>query len=178
MGDFTKGVDLTLLPKEVIKGIENHRFIDKFTDSHPQVKQLKFLLSQPRRRFSGVISDVVFDHFLVLHWQQFAQQPFSEFTRHTYLQLLDNLELMPIQMQSVVKRMVDQDWLSSYQQLEITGLALDSIAKRIRFNNNLHGAIDEVEQHYQQYEQAFLKFFPQLIHHVAKQSIESHCGKY
>lgn len=172
MGDFTKGVDLNLLPQQIIKGIENHRFIDKFTDSHHLVKQLKPILSKPRRRFSGVISDVVFDHFLVLHWQQFSTQSFTEFTAHTYKELTKNPQFMPERMKHVVNRMVEQDWLGAYAQLEITGRAIDSIANRIRFKNDLHGAISEVELHYEYFQQVFIDFFPQLIEQVKIQSIE------
>lgn len=162
MGDFTKGVDLSLLPTPVINGIHNHRVIDKYTDNHPSVRALKQLLTTRRRRFSGVISDVVFDHFLVLHWDKFSQQSFNEFSQHSYQQLALMLDIMPERMRFTVDRMISQDWLSSYENIEHTGKAIDSISKRIRFENNLAGAIDEVKKHYQEYESAFLEFFPEL----------------
>ena len=34
MGDFCRGVDLQSLPHSIKLGIENHRFVDHFTDQH------------------------------------------------------------------------------------------------------------------------------------------------
>ncbi|WOH39307.1 acyl carrier protein phosphodiesterase [Thalassotalea fonticola] len=162
MGDFTKGVDLSLLPLPVVNGIYNHRVIDKYTDNHPCVRALKLLLTTKRRRFSAVISDVVFDHFLVRHWDKFSELSFNEFSQHSYQQLSLVLDIMPERMRFTVDKMISQDWLSSYQDIDHTGKAIDSISKRIRFENNLAGAIEEVKLHYEQYESAFLEFFPQL----------------
>ncbi|OUS25960.1 hypothetical protein A9Q98_11775 [Thalassotalea sp. 42_200_T64] len=172
MGDFTKGLNLKAIPKPIMRGIENHRFVDKFTDNHPDVRALKPLLSDQRRRFAAIISDVVFDHFLVNHWQQFSEQSFAQFSQYSYRQLELSVDLMPEEMRDMVARMISQDWLSSYADIVNTGRAIDSISNRIRFDNHLAGAIAEVEQHYRQYEQVFLTFFPQLVLQVKKQNIE------
>lgn len=172
MGDFTKGVDLSLLPEPVVNGIHNHRVIDKYTDNHHLVRELKQLLTAKRKRFSAVISDVVFDHFLVCHWDKFSVQSFAEFRQHSYHQLSLVLDIMPERMRVSVDRMISQDWLSSYQNIDHTGRAIDSISRRIRFENNLSGAIDEVITHYEQYESVFLEFFPQLQAFMENNSTE------
>ncbi|WP_068546105.1 ACP phosphodiesterase [Thalassotalea crassostreae] len=172
MGDFTRGLDIQSLPIEIQKGIKNHRSVDKFTDNHHAVRQLKPLLTDKRKRFSGIISDVVFDHFLAKHWHLFSDQKFSDFNQHCYQQLLSVIDHMPPRMQFVVTKMAEQDWLSSYQHLEMTGRAIDNLSKRIRFENNLHGAIEEVEQHYQHYHDAFMQMFPDLKDHVSQNIIE------
>lgn len=172
MGDFMKGVDQQSLPLEMVKAISNHRMIDKFTDNHPDVKALKPLLSAKRKRFSGIISDVVFDHFLAKHWHKYSDQQFSVFVQQSYQYLANAEHLMPERMSDVVKRMRADDWLSHYLCIDITGRAIDSIAKRIRFENNLAGAISEVKDNYLAYEQAFLIFFPDLIEQVKIEKIE------
>ena len=172
MGDFTKGVDLSTLPIPIQMGIENHRLIDKYTDHHLDVKSLKSFISPPRKRFSAIIADVMFDHFLALHWQQFSQEPFEQFIATTYEQLSRSIELMPDRMQVMVTKMIEQNWLGSYVNLESTGQAIDGISRRIRFDNELTGAIDEVKNHYGEYETVFFSFFPQLLEHVNFMSIE------
>ncbi len=173
MGDFLKGTDTRTLPESILKGIENHRLVDKFTDQHNEVKSLKQHLSPERKRFSAVISDVVFDHFLARHWQKFSTQPFEAFVEHSYRQLGQSRDYMPERMQLVIARMIKDDWLTSYHSLDNIGHALNGISRRIRFENQLHGAIDEVQIHYQHYERVFQRFFPELCQHVALHAIES-----
>jgi acyl carrier protein phosphodiesterase len=79
---------------------------------------------------------------------------------------------MPKRMKTVVRRMVDMDWLRSYGSLEIMGYVLDKMSQRIRFENSLSGAIDEVVDNYNIYENAFLHFFPQLMDQVRLSKIE------
>ncbi|WP_371188337.1 ACP phosphodiesterase [Thalassotalea maritima] len=172
MGDFMKGVDITELPTATAKGVLNHRLIDKYTDNHPIVRQLKPRITTERRRFAGLIIDVAFDHFLARHWQQYHSQPLPDFCQQVYDLLNQYPHSLPGRMPRVVESMSQDDWLSGYHRMQLTGQAIDSIAKRIRFNNNLAGAISEVELHYQAFEQAFLTFFPQLQAHVQHHNIE------
>ena len=70
---------------------------------------------------------------------------------------------MPEKMQLMTLRMIEHNWLLSYRELSSIGLALDGVSKRIRFDNDLLGAIEEVQDNYLVYQQAFDDFFPQLM---------------
>ena len=172
MGDFMKGVDLTQLPSSVVLGIQNHQMIDAFTDKHQKVCALKKCLSPERKRFSGIITDVMFDYYLIKHWQKYSKSNFNYFVDEIYRVLMSNITIMPKRMKTVVRRMVDMDWLRSYGSLEIMGYVLDKMSQRIRFENSLSGAIDEVMDNYNTYENAFLHFFPQLMDQVRLSKIE------
>ncbi|NMP17727.1 acyl carrier protein phosphodiesterase [Thalassotalea sp. Y01] len=172
MGDFMKGVNIVSLPKATANGIHTHRMIDKFTDNHHLVRQLKPLLSDKRRRFSGLISDVAFDHFLAKHWQRFHHLSLEQFCQQVYLHLRNYPHPLPGRMPHVVRSMINDDWLGGYHDMVLTGRAIDSMSKRIRFKNTLAGAIEEVERHYQQFEHNFLAFFPELCRHVNQQNQE------
>ncbi|WDD97923.1 ACP phosphodiesterase [Thalassomonas actiniarum] len=163
MGDFVKGRQFSQYPAEVVSGIYQHRLIDKYTDQHQEVIRLKSLLSGKRKRFSGIISDIVFDHFLAKEFTSYSSEPLNHFSSACYRQLAEHIELMPEKMQWMVSRMIAHDWLSGYQDLSSVGPALDGVSRRIRFDNHLLGAIDEVQEHYQAYQQAFEVFFPQLL---------------
>ena len=163
MGDFVKGNQFSEYPNEIIFGIQQHRAIDKFTDQHQEVINLKQWLSPQRKRFSGIISDIVFDHFLAKHWSQYSQHTLETFSQSVYQKLKPSLATMPPLMQTMVTRMISQDWLCHYVALSSTGQAIDGVSRRIRFPNQLSGAIEEVELHYDEYERVFNHFFPQLI---------------
>ena len=80
---------------------------------------------------------------------------------------------MPTRMQHVVTSMTKNDWFKEYETVEGVGLALDNIAKRIRFTNTFAGAADDIAQNYDELEAVFLAFFPELIKHVSEFDLES-----
>jgi acyl carrier protein phosphodiesterase len=172
LGDFCKGVPLHTLPAEVLSGLANHRAVDKFTDTYPELVQLKQQFSLQRRRFAGIAMDVLFDHFLMLHWQRFYPHEFRQYKRQLYADLAAAEYLMPATMKATMRRVRCDDWLASYQHLPSLGLALDQIARRIRFANQFAGIIDEIMPLYTTLEQAFLRFYPELQRHIAALQLE------
>jgi len=79
---------------------------------------------------------------------------------------------MPCAMQKTVRNMTKNDWFKEYETVTGIGLALDNIAKRIRFTNNFSGAVEDIHRHYSELETVFLAFFPQLIIHVNQYALE------
>jgi len=166
MADFMREVDFVDLPVGVQKGIRLHQSVDAFTDSHPVVRELRKGFSDGRRRFSGVVLDVVFDHFLIKHWTSYSQADFSGFVDECYASLWSQRELMPDRMEMVMSWMISRDWFRSYAEMEHIGRALDGLAGRLKMKHGFHGAIQEVEENYTSIEDGFLTFFPELCKHV------------
>jgi acyl carrier protein phosphodiesterase len=173
MGDFKPSPELKArLPEAVLLGIENHRFVDRLTDQFLPVKQLRKRFSVKRRRFAGVITDITFDYFLTKHWQTFAVADYKDFIGICYHGLSQCTDLMPPRMNQVVTRLVAHSWLENYATLEGIGLTIDQVSKRMRFENAMAGAIEEVEQNYIEIEEVFLDLFTHLQAQVAAANIE------
>lgn len=162
MGDFVRGVDLSTYPREIIRGVQHHRAVDSFTDSHPAVLDSKRLFSKRRRRFAGVALDILYDHYLLRHWYRFTEDNRDKFIRQVYVEFEDYEHLMPEPMARVTRRMVAHDWFGAYQSLDNIGQALDRVASRIRFANRFDGMIEEIYEHEEELEANFLVFFPEL----------------
>ncbi len=162
LGDFTRGIDVSLLPVPVQQGIRHHRAVDSFTDQHPEVLASKAVFSRQRRRFAGVALDILYDHYLLRHWQRFSQTDRDIFVERIYQELQRNEHLMPEKMAQVTRRMVEYDWFGAYRDLESIGYALDRVAGRIRFTNKFTGMIDEIRANDVELEKRFLRFFPDL----------------
>lgn len=170
LGDFVKGRIGDEFPPGVAEGIRTHRKIDAFTDSHERVISSKRLVSRERRRFSGIIVDLAFDHVLALNWGDYSELPLGDFIQRTYGLLAANAGLMPPRPREVLRFMIEEDWLGSYRELEGIGRALDRIAVRIerKFErgSGLAGAAEEVARNYGALEENFRAFFPELISFV------------
>lgn len=166
MADFMRDVEIGSLPAKVREGVQLHRKVDGFTDAHVVVKGLRQHFSPGKRRFSGIVLDVVFDHFLIKHWHKYSSHEFNLFVEHCYADLWDHRQLMPPRMEMVVEWMIKRDWIRSYAELEHVGRALDGLAGRLKLKHDFHGSITEVEEHYHAIEKGFLVFFPDLLNHT------------
>jgi len=172
MADFLRDVDRDALPQKVQEGIILHQKIDAFTDNHPHVKGLRKHFTPERRRFSGVVLDVVFDHFLIRHWSKYSDQNLDQFVENAYSSLARNGPLMSEHMQMVIDWMIKGDWIRSYSELAGVERALDGLASRLKRTHGFHGSIEEVEHHYGEIERVFLAFFPELIRFADDQRAE------
>lgn len=162
LGDFTRGVDIAALPNSVRLGVRHHLAVDSFTDKHPDVLASKRLFSTQRRRFSGVALDILYDHFLLCHWDKFTSVDQNTFIQSVYAELQDNENLMSPNMSKTTRHMVSHDWFGSYRDLDNIGYALDRVAARIRFQNSFAGIIHEIRPLHSELEKHFLSFFPDL----------------
>ncbi|MEX1228373.1 MAG: ACP phosphodiesterase [Marinobacter sp.] len=163
LGDFAQGLDVKSLAAPVKAGLINHRKVDAYTDSHPDVIACKRLFSSQRRRFAGVALDVLYDHYLLRHWDIFTNLSRQAFIGSVYRDLEAGRYLMPPKMAAATAHMIDHDWFNSYTDLENIGYALDRIAGRIRFRNDFGGIIEEIRAHDAVLEEHFLSFFPGLL---------------
>ncbi len=162
MGDFLREVDRDSLPFELRESITHHLAIDTFTDSHVLVRNLKQKFSQRRRRFSGIIIDVTFDHFLLKHWNTFSHDSSDVFIMKSYGELSEHISIMPPRMKHVIQLLVKHDVLSSYQNISGVGTAINRIADRLSRETALYDSVDEVELLYAEIEECFLHFFEEL----------------
>jgi len=173
MADFLKQADLSVQPDAVLKGIENHKATDKFTDSHQAIINLRTEFNPTFRRFVPIMLDVSFDHMLAKSWQQYHVLDLIEFTKRAHQQLTEVEQYMPDLMKNRLRGMAKHGWLASYVEKETIEKTLISISNRIRFENNLGQAYGEVLKQYDVIEKTFMSFFPQLIEHISGLRIEA-----
>jgi acyl carrier protein phosphodiesterase len=173
LGDFARGVNAERLPASVRAGLDNHRAVDRFTDSHALVLELKRGFSRKRRRFAGIALDIYFDHLLLHYWDRFEQRDQDDLIVELYRRMAAGEQLMPgADMRGVTRRMIDCDWFRSYRDINTVAESLDRVAARIRFNNEFGNAIEDLQRHDDAIRDAFLEFYPQLQAHVAALAIE------
>ena len=166
LGDFVKGRLGEEYSPEIIKGIKTHRKVDAYTDANHNFLACKKLLRPDRRRFAGIIVDLSFDHFLAKNWSQYSNIELSEFTDRVYSVLLNHEQILPQKLRDRLPYMVKDNWLGSYKNLDTIELALNAISKRLnRFEKAkpIKDGLDDIKKNYQEFEQNFNEFFPELI---------------
>lgn len=167
MADFVRGpVDRQPYNGAVMRGMRSHVAVDRYTDSHDVVRESKALISPTRRRFSGIIVDICYDHFLARNWPRFSDEPLSAFIERSYQSLSDYRGDMPPVLARVIRHMVKHDWLQGYRETAGIGRALDGLSMRLRRSNTLAGSVEELEANYDEMEGQFLRFFPDLVRHM------------
>ena len=173
MADFLKQADLSIQPEGILRGIENHRATDKFTDSHPAVTRLRTEFDPAFRRFVPIMLDVTFDHMLAKSWSDFHEMELAAFTQHAHQQLSEVEQFMPDLMRNRLRGMAKEGWLARYVSTDTVDKTLIAISNRIRFENNLDEAYGEVVKQYGVIEKTFHAFFPELVEHIRSLKIET-----
>src|SRR4051812_28673904 len=64
VSDFVKGKVKLSFSGKILTGINLHRAIDGFTDTHPATRKAMEFFRPSYRLYSGPIMDVLYDHFL------------------------------------------------------------------------------------------------------------------
>jgi acyl carrier protein phosphodiesterase len=163
IGDFVKGRNLaTRFESEVVLGIELHRAIDHFTDTHKVVQKSKKRLSAKYRHYSGVIVDVFYDHFLASRWADYHKLPLADFADLAYKNLQSNDAILPQEVKNFLPYMVKANWLVGYSYVNGIQQALTGMASRTPYVSHMEKAADDLREQYDTFGADFTAFFPQL----------------
>lgn len=159
IGDAVKGSDLSNYHPSVQEGILLHRKIDLYTDSHPVFKRTCHLLKQSHGRYCSVVADMLYDHFLAVHWQTYSDQPLERFSKDTYKLLVENFIHLPAKTKRILPFMISSDWLSSYKSFEGLQQRFEGMNRRASFQSNMHLAVQSLQNNYITLEKDFFEFF-------------------
>lgn len=168
LADFVKGRAVDALPPAVREGVLLHRQVDRFTDTHPVTNRSIARIHGRWGWYSGILIDVFYDHYLALDWDRYSPQSLREFIDNAYEVLLANRPLMPAAMQAVMQRIVRDDRLMSYRELDGIEQTLLRISRLIqRREAHLERAMNDLRQHFDALRGDFHDFFPELIAFVS-----------
>ena len=163
IGDYVKGKSYTLYTPLIQKGILIHRNIDAFTDSHPIIHRSKSHLNPKYHKYSGIIIDIFYDHFLALEWENFSTEPLRGFVYDFYENLVSNFSILPRRVKQFLPIFILNNWLESYLSVDGIGEVLQRMSKRTSLPDYSKFAVHELTRHYDNYRKDFYDYFPELI---------------
>ncbi|SFN80565.1 Acyl carrier protein phosphodiesterase [Bizionia echini] len=162
IADGIRGKKYKKYPKAIQVGILLHREIDTFTDAHPTVRQSTKRLHKNYSHYSGVIVDILYDHFLAKNWSLYSNEPLENYVQNFYTLLQDNYQLLPERTKHMLPYMISGNWLLSYAEIEGIQNVLDGMNRRTKNKSKMNEATRELVKYYDEFEAEFTSFFEEL----------------
>ena len=163
IADSVKGKKALLqFPEGVQQGIIIHRDIDFFMDSHPIVKVGMSRLRKNYPKFSGVIMDIFYDHFLAKNWNEYSTIKLEDYIQQIYKTVEVNQELLIGKSKMMFPYMREQNWLLSYRSIDGIESILSQMTQRINHIVKLNESVNELQEYYEAYDEEFKLYFEEI----------------
>jgi len=162
MADGIKGTSYKKYSIPLQKGIILHRAIDTFTDAHPIVRQSTKRLHPKYHHYSGIIVDILYDHFLAKNWSAYCKIPLAEYAANFYSLLKKNHDKLTPPIQHMMPYMIADNWLLSYAEIEGIATVLRNMDRRTKHKSGMKNAVDDLKTNYNAFEAEFTQFFTDL----------------
>jgi acyl carrier protein phosphodiesterase len=140
-----------------------HREIDTYTDAHAIVRKSTKRLHKKYSHYSGVIVDILYDHFLAKNWSSYSDIPLIDYVENFYESLEKNYDILPIRIKKLMPYMITDNWLLSYASLDGIARVLEGMNRRTKNRSGMNHAINDLNEFYEDFENEFTIFFDDLI---------------
>jgi acyl carrier protein phosphodiesterase len=159
IGDHVKGRNYEKYEPSIKQGILLHRKIDHFTDTHPIVKQSSKRLSERFGRYSGIVTDVFYDHFLGVNWDKLCDLPLNKYVSKVHKVLLRNYFKLPADVKRFLPFMVKSRRLETYATIEGIDRSLRIMTNYSSLPDHVTWGMQQIEEHYEAFNDEFMAFF-------------------
>ena len=166
IADSVKGSATDNFSEEIQKGIKLHRAIDTFTDNHPEMLKSKERLRPRYKKYAPVITDIFYDHFLAINWQDYSAISLRDYTNRVYKYLEKYYAIFPERSQQFYNYMIKYDILFAYTKIEGIEKVMQGMSRRAHFISGMETATEELVKGYDDFKAEFKLFFPDLQKHV------------
>lgn len=173
LGDFAKGNPEGKYPNNVVDGIRLHRFVDRYTDTHPLILQQKTLFGPKIKRFSPIALDMFWDHCLACEWREFHHLELIDFVEQCRSFCQSQTYAVPENYRTTMNAMWRGEWLLSYQDINSILYALERMSHRSPRMGPLYDCGDVLMANYEELRSVFLQFYPDALSN-SKRFIDKH----
>lgn len=142
LGDQVRGRLDPRWPADLRASIQLHRRIDALTDAHPVVRQISAQFVQGKRRYAGILLDVLWDHALAGHWLDYGKEVLAEFCQRISVAVGNDAEAYELAGLPCPPSARLEKLLASYQRPEAIDRALAQIGSRLRQPQHFTPLID------------------------------------
>jgi len=169
MADYVKGRKHENYRSDIQKGILLHRSIDFYTDTHPLVSQSGQYFREVYRKYSGVVTDVIYDHFLAKNWELYHQQALPIFVSRCHEALVKNYLVLPNRVKMFLPFLIKSRRLETYAEIEGLRTALNIMVRHTSLPDKTDSAIDILLENYESLEIEFHSFMNDIIAYIVNE---------
>ena len=166
IGDYVKGHNFNRYSENIKKGIILHRNIDMFTDTNRIARASKSRFLSVYGKYSGIIIDILYDHYLALKWSNYTSLKLEKFVDYIHSILERDFDLLPDEVKAFIPSFINNNWLNTYKSIEGIEIVLDKMSKRTSLPDLTKNAIKIFRDEYDFIEEEFLAYFPTLMDFV------------
>lgn len=168
IADAIKGKGFERFEHDIQIGIKLHRKIDSYTDNHPVFKETLSRVRSEFGKYSGIVVDIYYDHFLAKNWKQYHHLELRYFAKDVYGILHQNYNILPERTKRLLPFLITQNWLVGYANMDSLKLVFYGMDRRTGLKSGMSNAVNILEQHYTTIENDFEEYYPQLIKFSSK----------
>lgn len=170
IGDYVKGKNFLKYPGKIREGIILHRRIDSFTDDHELFREVKKLFREELGLYSGVVTDLIFDHLLASGWSNYHHLPLRRFAQKIHAILLKHIFYLPPRVQGFLPILIKNRRLESYAHKEGIQQSLEIMSRYTSLPPKATYAIEVLDSNFPFIETHFTAFMHQLIKFVESET--------
>lgn len=163
IADSLQGNKFEGLNEGIIKGIKLHRKIDSYTDSHPIHLASKHYFRKHFDKYSGVVVDIIYDHFLAKNFKLFSTITLQDYANQVYKLVQQYEQYLPEKAKRFYGYMIERNILYHYSSIIGIETVLTHLSRRIKNRYELQLAIPILKENYTEIENEFFVFFDDLI---------------
>jgi acyl carrier protein phosphodiesterase len=163
IADHIRGNDFSAYPDEIISGINLHREIDAFTDTHPEFRRSKRLFYEGFEKHSGILVDIYFDHLLASNFSEYCGIPLEVFADRTYKVYTDYYAQLPLSSARFLDYVTKNKIYTSYANPEGIQKVLFDLSQRIKHGVRLDDSMKLFLNHKGLLENYFRIFFRDAV---------------
>ena len=154
IGEHIRGRHFDHLPNDIALGVQLHRQIDSVFDNLPAIINLRQEFVQGRRRFSGIIIDFWFDHWLANNWNNQLNHHFDQ-SLEQFQQTINNWltgqwQWVPDSQKRFLNYLMSQDLFLKYRSMSQISHNVSLVAKRLKRGEKLHECLEQIKTNYKQ----------------------------
>lgn len=168
IADSIRNKEVASFSLGIQQGINLHRKIDSYTDTHPIVRQGTRRLHPYHHKYAPVVIDIFFDNLLAHNWDRYSVEPLPVFAQRMYHILTERQLDLPLKMQKYVPNMIANDWLQKYGTTEGLQYTFERMDQRTKFPSNFKNAVSHLQADFELFNEEFNLFFPDVQQMVAE----------
>jgi len=169
IADSVKGKVFNNFPEGIKQGIILHRQIDTYTDSHRVFKRSLGRIRSKHGKYSGIVIDILYDHFLAKNWSNYHSESLSNYAEHVYSLLKENYEILPERTKRLLPYLVSQNWLAGYANFVDLELVFYGMDRRTQLVSGMKNSVKTLQENYPGLKEDFVEFYPELQEYTRKE---------